>query len=229
MEDARREFEVLAADSFGALPRDFTWATNLGFLALTCAALGDERRAAKLYDLLLPFAPFNLRTSRIGIVCTGPAAHYLGLLAASRQNVDAAVRHFEAALLVGARLGSPPFVAITQVELAHMLLQRGRHDDRERARDVLDEASATAEAIGNRRLAERSAALRRATVGGPLSPREVEVVRLIAAGRSNQEIAEELGISPNTVLHHVTSILGKTAATNRAEAAVYAARHGLLR
>jgi DNA-binding CsgD family transcriptional regulator len=60
-----------------------------------------------------------------------------------------------------------------------------------------------------------------------LTGREVEVLRLIAAGRSNRAIAQALFISPNTVLHHVSSIFAKTGVANRAEAAAYATRHGL--
>jgi class 3 adenylate cyclase/DNA-binding CsgD family transcriptional regulator len=60
-----------------------------------------------------------------------------------------------------------------------------------------------------------------------LTNREVEVLRLIAAGKSNQEIADELIISLNTVLHHVSNILAKAGLANRAEAAAYASRHGL--
>jgi len=60
-----------------------------------------------------------------------------------------------------------------------------------------------------------------------LTPREVEVLRLIANGKSNQEIADELIISFNTVTNHVKSILGKTGSTNRTEAAAYAIPRGL--
>ncbi len=60
-----------------------------------------------------------------------------------------------------------------------------------------------------------------------LSPREVEVLRLIAAGCANQEIAAQLSISPNTVLRHVSHIFAKTNTVNRAAAAVFALRHGL--
>jgi DNA-binding NarL/FixJ family response regulator len=63
---------------------------------------------------------------------------------------------------------------------------------------------------------------------GKLSPRELEVLRLIAVGKSNQEIADELAISLRTVAHHVTSILNKTATFNRTEATAYAIRHGLV-
>ncbi|MGH2404357.1 MAG: alpha/beta fold hydrolase [bacterium] len=60
-----------------------------------------------------------------------------------------------------------------------------------------------------------------------LSMREVEVLRLVAAGRSNREIGEELTISLNTVDRHVSNILTKISASNRAEAASFAVRHKL--
>jgi DNA-binding CsgD family transcriptional regulator/pimeloyl-ACP methyl ester carboxylesterase len=60
-----------------------------------------------------------------------------------------------------------------------------------------------------------------------LSIRETEVLRLIAAGKSNQQIADALVVSPSTVLHHVTNILTKTGCSNRTEAAAFAHRHGL--
>lgn len=60
-----------------------------------------------------------------------------------------------------------------------------------------------------------------------LSAREVEVLRLVAAGKSNPQIADELVISINTVQRHVSNILAKTGLANRAEAASYATRHGL--
>jgi DNA-binding CsgD family transcriptional regulator/pimeloyl-ACP methyl ester carboxylesterase len=71
-------------------------------------------------------------------------------------------------------------------------------------------------------------------VNGPTAPtsdalslREVEVLRLLAAGKSNQQIADELVISLNTVNRHVSNIYAKTGAANRAEAAAYATRNGI--
>jgi DNA-binding CsgD family transcriptional regulator len=61
-----------------------------------------------------------------------------------------------------------------------------------------------------------------------LTQREIEVLRLIALGKSNREIAAELFISLNTVGHHVSNILNKTGTANRAGVATYAARQGLL-
>ncbi len=60
-----------------------------------------------------------------------------------------------------------------------------------------------------------------------LSAREAEVLRLVAAGSSNREIGESLGITLNTVDRHVSNILTKIGASNRAEAASFAVRHGL--
>ena len=61
-----------------------------------------------------------------------------------------------------------------------------------------------------------------------LSEREVEVLRLIAAGKSNKEIAEALVLSINTVFRHVNHIFQKTGTTNRAAAASYAHHHALV-
>jgi len=83
----------------------------------------------------------------------------------------------------------------------------------------MEEAAAAVEAyLGESLAAEPPAGL---------SLREVEVLRLVAAGRSNREIGEALSISLNTVDRHVSNILTKVGATNRAEAASFAVRHGL--
>jgi DNA-binding CsgD family transcriptional regulator len=60
-----------------------------------------------------------------------------------------------------------------------------------------------------------------------LSEREIEVLRLVAAGKSNQEIADELVISVNTVIRHVSNIFAKTGATNRAQATAFAKDRGI--
>jgi DNA-binding NarL/FixJ family response regulator len=62
---------------------------------------------------------------------------------------------------------------------------------------------------------------------GQLTPREVEVLELIAAGLSNREIAERLVLSGATVKTHVNRIFFKTGARDRAQAVRYAYRHGL--
>jgi len=61
-----------------------------------------------------------------------------------------------------------------------------------------------------------------------LSEREQEVLRLIAVGKENDEIAAELYISPHTVKNHISSILGKLEVTNRVQAAVRAVREAMV-
>jgi LuxR family transcriptional regulator, maltose regulon positive regulatory protein len=61
-----------------------------------------------------------------------------------------------------------------------------------------------------------------------LTPREVEVLRLLAAGASNQRIADELTVSIGTVKAHTSHILGKLGAGNRTEAVARARHLGLL-
>jgi NarL family two-component system response regulator LiaR len=62
----------------------------------------------------------------------------------------------------------------------------------------------------------------------PLTEREVEVLRLVAQGASNQEIAKTLTISERTVGNHIGSILRKLHLANRTQAALYALRRGLV-
>jgi DNA-binding CsgD family transcriptional regulator len=61
-----------------------------------------------------------------------------------------------------------------------------------------------------------------------LTGRQLDVLRLIACGKSNSEIARELFISNNTVARHVSNILTRTGSSNRTEAGVYAYREGLV-
>jgi DNA-binding NarL/FixJ family response regulator len=61
-----------------------------------------------------------------------------------------------------------------------------------------------------------------------LTPRETEVLQLLADGLTNKAIAQRLGISDHTVKFHVNSVLGKLGAQSRTEAVVRASRLGLL-
>jgi NarL family two-component system response regulator LiaR len=61
----------------------------------------------------------------------------------------------------------------------------------------------------------------------PLTAREIEVLKLVAKGKSNQEIAQELVISEGTVRAHVSNILGKLHLASRTQATLYALRQGL--
>jgi DNA-binding NarL/FixJ family response regulator len=64
-------------------------------------------------------------------------------------------------------------------------------------------------------------------VPASLSDRELEVLRLVAEGKGNTEIAAALVISPKTVKNHLSHILAKLGLRNRVQAAVYAVRAGL--
>jgi len=79
-----------------------------------------------------------------------------------------------------------------------------------------------------RRLAESLRAPRQPALVEPLTEREREVLRLVAQGKANKEIARELGIGDRTVRTHVTSILGKLGLVSRTQAAIYAVREGLV-
>jgi len=75
--------------------------------------------------------------------------------------------------------------------------------------------------------AQRKARKTRGDLPAGLSEREAEVLRLLAAGRTNPQMANELFISLNTVSHHLRNIFAKTGAGNRTEAASFAHHHGL--
>jgi DNA-binding NarL/FixJ family response regulator len=150
---------------------------------------------------------------------------------------DTAIQHFEHALAMNARMAAWPWLAHTQYAYATMLLARHQPGDGDKATVLLDSALRTARELGMRALEERlTARLGQTVIPQPpaapsslddLSQREVEVLRLLAAGKSNRDIAEALYISLNTVATHVRNILTKTGTTNRTEAAAYALRHGL--
>lgn len=91
-------------------------------------------------------------------------------------------------------------------------------------------ASPLSPMLADKLMAEFLSLEQRATVPKPpkLAPRELEVLRLVADGLSNRLIAEQLGISPNTVKNHVGNILEKLQLHSRTEAAMYAVRERLL-
>jgi DNA-binding NarL/FixJ family response regulator len=118
-----------------------------------------------------------------------------------------------------------------------MLLERNRDGDMQHAHTLMASAAEVAEDLDMRSLQHRLRELERlirarrpATLHpAGLSPREVQVLGMIAEGRSNQQIADAIFRSPNTVANHVRSILSKLGAANRTEAAAFAAHRGWLR
>ena len=98
----------------------------------------------------------------------------------------------------------------------------------ERARDLARQACALAEPIGQSRVLRALVALAPAAGLDGMTEREVDVLRLLAAGLSNHEIGERLHISGNTAANHIRAILMKTGTANRTQAAIYAAQHQLV-
>jgi hypothetical protein len=146
-EAARWEFEQLAVKDFTHIPRDVAWLATVAAAAEVCALLGDERRAVMLYELLLPFAQHCVVAGR-GFGCLGSVACYLGQLAATMGNTEAACRHFELALETNERIGATPYLAHTQAHYARALLTRGLPGDREKVDALGAQALETARALG---------------------------------------------------------------------------------
>jgi DNA-binding CsgD family transcriptional regulator/tetratricopeptide (TPR) repeat protein len=134
--------------------------------------------------------------------------------------------------------------------LAYALLRGAQHawssGDRDTVGELLDEAARLAAQLGAEPILDEAQTLaRRARLKvadaalpgeGPapstiekfgLTDREAEVLALVAAGRSNPQIAAELFISPKTASVHVSNIISKLGVTSRGEAAALAHRHGL--
>jgi DNA-binding CsgD family transcriptional regulator/tetratricopeptide (TPR) repeat protein len=231
-EEARRELEQIRREGFDGL-RASLWIASLTYMADACAAVGDAELAALVYAELAPLAGGNVVIGH-GVSCYGAADRYLGLLAATLGDSDRAIEHFEQALAFNRAMGASTWVAHTLYAYGRTLRARGRDGDDERAAAMLTEAATLAERIGMPMLLARARALggrldRTGTPPDDLSRREVDILRLVAMGRSNREIGLELSISGHTVANHVRSILRKTGAANRTEAAGYAYRHALVR
>jgi tetratricopeptide (TPR) repeat protein len=151
--EARDELETLAARDFEDLPRDGNWMIAITLLGELCAELGDAKRAARLYELLLPFAELNVVIG-LGVVCFGAAARQLGRLAATTGRHEDAIEHFERALAGNAALKAPLWLAHTQLDYARAL------GGGKRASKLIDAATATAAELDLPAIAGRVAGLR---------------------------------------------------------------------
>ena len=103
----------------------------------------------------------------------------------------------------------------------------GQAEARGHLRELLEVTDGTELHLVRTKAEKLLAKLGRSGGGDGLTRREQDVIRLVAAGKTNKEIGHELYISPKTVDSHVRNILRKTGCANRAEAAVYAADHGI--
>jgi ATP/maltotriose-dependent transcriptional regulator MalT len=152
-----------------------------------------------------------------------------GELAAAGGDHEEARRAFEDAV-DSFTAGSAPYdAAVSRLALAGALVSLGRE---ERAASEVLAARETFERLGAARdLLRVEGAPRRAVMPealGELTSRELEVMRLVAQGLSDAEIAERLVVSPHTVHRHVANVRSKLRLPSRAAAVAYASRAGLL-
>ena len=210
-------------------------ASGLDVLVRALTSAGDSSGARTALAELTNIAAL------VGTVPLRAAASYAaGFVALGESRPDAARQHLEDAVDLFLQSGAPFEGARARLELARALSALGRVDsaarEAQRARDLLTELKAEVEVVKARKLLESLAA---ADAGAPrqgrsvdrtagLTRREVEVLRLVAEGLSNQTIAERLFVSEHTVHRHLANILGKLSVSTRAAAVAQAARRGLL-
>lgn len=204
--------------------------SNLARLGLGLIAVlrGDTNSAMEQYA--------NLDSVRGSFFVGLSGDRALGLLAQTMGDLDQASAHYEAAMASTRKAGYKPELAWTCHDYAVALLERDSVGDRARAHGLLEESISIASELLMQPLMARVTSIRQPvesnslqTTSFPdgLTQREIDVIRLVAAGRTDREIADDLIIGVRTVSSHVGSILSKTGAANRAEAASYAVRNGL--
>jgi DNA-binding CsgD family transcriptional regulator len=208
---------VLASRS--AAPESSQWA-RLG-MALLAVHQGDIASAAEQYRELQSYSTKMTKGGPVTI------PRVLGLLAQTSGQVDLAASHFEDGLAFCRQAGYRPELAWTCYDYAHLLLEMRHH---KRGSQLLSEARSIATELGMRPLLNKVMQLHEnvevAPQGFPkypadLTERQVQVLRILATGKTNREIAEELVLSERTVEHHLASIYTKIGARNRAEATVF--------
>ncbi|WP_370619493.1 LuxR C-terminal-related transcriptional regulator [Mumia qirimensis] len=183
-----------------------------------CLATGEvaaaEETAAELESLGADDAPPFLQA--IGEHCAGAV-----LLA--RGDPRAALPRLRRAWSLWRDVGAPYEAARARVLVARACEALGDNDaavmESDAARAALDQLGAVTDPVGLARDAAQD---------GPLSPRELEVLRLIATGATNRGIAAQLFLSEKTVARHVSNIFGKLSLPNRAAATAYAFEHHLV-
>ncbi|MEZ5078614.1 MAG: AAA family ATPase [Solirubrobacterales bacterium] len=225
--EARHELAKLKAEGIDRF-RTSLWLATLVYLTDACAVLGDEELAALLYPELAPFAGTNVMIGHL-VACYGSVDRYLGVLASTLREATLAEEHFERALEQNRGMGARTWTAHTAYEYARCL----RRDRRARSESdrLFGEAAGLAEGLGLAGLLVKLRPFgprkRDAELPAGLSPREAQILALVARGSSNREIGAELSISKHTAANHIRSILRKTDCTNRTEAAAFAHRHGI--
>ncbi len=220
------ELELAATVAERHLARRGRGLVSAPVLALLIDAKLAAGKVAEARDLARELA-------ELGESCRQPFVRGLAALAKARVAAAAdeheAVKLFERALEAFAEAELPCELAHARLGLATVLSNVKPEVARAEARAALIcfeqlEAARDADAAASllRRLGDPARSWPKRS--GALSKRETEVLRLLAEGLSNTEIAERLYISPRTAEHHVGNILSKLGLGNRAEAAAYAVR-----
>jgi predicted ATPase len=121
-------------------------------MSLLAAHAGASQERAAIYDLVCPYERRWVLSGRDAVAPLGPIAYYLGMLAVALSRFDAAARHFEVALEAAERIGSRPYLALTQSAYGAMLARWGTTLDSQRARQLLEDALNTAQELGMNQL-----------------------------------------------------------------------------
>ena len=157
------------------------------------------------------------------------AAYADGAVLVAESEADAAIRRLDAARREWSALNAPYETARCRLLLGRALRGLG---DAAAAADQFEQARAAFDALGARPArSEADAELAggaEAAADGPLTPREVEVLRLVCSGLTNRGIASELVLSEKTVARHLSNIFAKLDVQSRAAATAYAYEHGLV-
>ncbi len=202
-------------------------AAGLELYARSLVALAEVERArsavTELLDLLAEVGGDSLRASALAVE---------GVVAGAEGDLDAARLSMEDAIDLFQRIGAPFETARSRLDLARVLAALGRKDAAAEQARVAQEAL---QGMQGEREAQRAAELT-AEFDAPesreasavLTPRELDVLKLIAQGLSNPEIAQRLVLSEHTVHRHLANILRKLDLSSRAAAAVWGARTGLV-
>jgi DNA-binding CsgD family transcriptional regulator len=220
----RRALQHLMNRDLASHNDEAQWPMELVFMIEGALALQDREAVRTLRPLLADYAGMNLVSGTL-IATFGSTERFSARVAAFLGDNAAAERDFTAALEMDRRMRS---VVHTAETLAHHALFAASVGQADRARELARQARDLAEPIGQKRALRALESLGRPAGPDGLTDRELDVLRLLAQGMSNQEIGARLHISGNTAANHIRSILLKTGAANRTQAAMYAAQHQLV-